>query len=962
MQRNSHRLGLQICKRKARKRSQKIGFDFFLLTFYFIRRKLRYGLIACLTLLIAIVGYYPPALTQSPQLLFACDPTLYVSRGQPSELNRVQTFPSFALIPQGRTTVEYNAIGFNVRDGFIYGMAPQSVGQNPPVIYQIDITGNTRAIGSPAGFPIISADTPQTNAFAGDIDRNGNYFVYVTNVPAGQPNFFQIDLSTNTVVRSLTLANTNFADIAFNPVDDQLYAFQNPTNQNGQLQPGQVVRIDVTSGQVTPLGGVQPLTTVNPNTTAVPAIGAAFFDSFGNFFIYESNGREIGNIWVARNLINSDQVIFQGPTAVEPVTRFDGASCAFAPKMEKTVEPPTIAAGGIVTYRYRIANQNTASIPNLTFRDVMPDGRTFVAGTLTNPFGGTPNAFGGTSTLEITGFSLPARTEATISVQVRVPRTALPGTVFNQSTIGPVPTNNPNNPSLPSDYPVSPGFPDPTPLEITASPPTIGLAKTVASVVDLGNGNFQVTYNLAVENKGNVDLNSVQVTEDLSTSTFPSIPFTVNRVSSPSGNLTPNNNFDGRTNTNLLAGTDTLLVGERKTIELVVTITPGNNLGPYENQARATGQSPSGVPVEDTSNDGTNTDPDNDGDPTNNNVPTRLNLRQNPVLGVAKNVVSLVDAGGGNFTVTYTILARNLGDAPLRNLQLTENLSTTFGSTPFTVNRVSSPSANLAPNSNFNGVNDINLLSGTDELAVGETKTLELVVTFTPGNNIRTYENQVEGTATSPTGTPIRDQSTNGTTPDPDNDGNPTNNNIPTPVEPSTQPRLRLVKRITNVIRGGVPLGGINFNTVVDDPNDVSDRASGWFQLPGGGPLGLVQVSPQTLLQSGDEVEYTVYFLSDGGQPVTNVKVCDPVPEGTTFIPDSFQPGRGILLNQQATDTPLTNVSDTDQGTFFSRLAPVTSPCPNTNNPNGSVFLQLGELLNTAPNNVGFVRFRVTID
>jgi uncharacterized repeat protein (TIGR01451 family) len=115
-------------------------------------------------------------------------------------------------------------------------------------------------------------------------------------------------------------------------------------------------------------------------------------------------------------------------------------------------------------------------------------------------------------------------------------------------------------------------------------------------------------------------------------------------------------------------------------------------------------------------------------------------------------------------------------------------------------------------------------------------------------------------------------------------------------------------------------------------------------------------------LQSGDEVEYTIYFLSDGSTPATNVRVCDPIPVGTTFIPDSFGAGSGILLNQSGAQTPQTNPSDTDKGTFFSPLSPVTAPCADTNNPNGSVFVQVGDISNTAPNNLGFVRFRTRIE
>jgi uncharacterized repeat protein (TIGR01451 family) len=746
-----------------------------------------YALMSGLTLLVIVAGYNPKALSQQ-DARFTCDRTLYISQGQQrTTLNRVNTRP-FALNPIGTADVEYNAIGFNIRDNSIYAMVPQSAGNNPPVVYRISANGAATSIGSPTAFPVLAGNSGAF-AFSGDIDRNGNYVVYITNQPAGQPNLFDINLSTNTVVRSLTLVGTNFADIAFNPVNDQLYAFDNTQRQ--------IARIDLTNGQIQYFGTRLPGNTV---------VGGSFFDSFGNFFAYD----DTGSLLIARDIANPanpNPGQFQRLGTVRQVDRFDGASCAVAPSMEKTVEPQTVVAGNIVTYRYRIANGFSNPLPNLTFRDVLPeDGRTFVAGTLNNPLGGTLNAFGGTRTLEITGVTLPGRTITEITVQVLVPRTTRVGTVFNQATLGPLPSN-PTVPELLSDYPFPPGdeIPDPTPLQVTANP-TIGVAKSQSSVINQGNGNFQVTFTITLKNLGNIDLNAVQVTE---------------------------------------------------------------------------------------------------------------------------------------------------------------NLSNTFGATPFTVNRVSSPSVNLTPNTNFNGTTDTNLLSGTNILAIGETKTIELIVTITPGSNLGPYRNQAEATAVSPSGTPTRDTSTSGLNPDPDNDGNPTNNNDSTPVDLSTptttEPRLRLVKRITNATRRGVPISGINFNNVVDDLNDTNDNVSGWSQLPGR-LLGVPSLGPETSLESGDDVEYTVYFLSDGSLAVKNVRLCDPIPPKTTFIPDSFELGRGILINQNGIQTPQSNAADTDQGTFTSPLTPVTAPCPNANNPNGAVLVQLGDIANTAPNNVGFVRFRIKID
>ncbi|HEY9613455.1 DUF6923 family protein [Allocoleopsis sp.] len=752
--------------------------------------------IAALILAIAL-SYSPPAPAQS-SASFPCTNTLYVSRGQGTDVTDV-TAPTalntlninvnpFTLDPIPgipiNANIRYNAIGFNFQDGLIYGIDPDT-----GTVYRIAPNGLPTSLGVPAGLP-----GRPILYLAGDVDVNGNYLILSSNPQNSQnQQLFTINVAggvATLVGAAVTLSQaTEIADFAINPRDGQLYGFDTITRQ--------VARIDRTTGAVTFL----PL----PNPQ-ISTVGGAFFDAFGQFFAYETSATTSAFYLVDVGTVDAPGTgQFALLSRAQGVVRNDGAACAFALQVEKRALPETIPAGGTVTYIYRIANISPLTLTNLRFRDEMANGRTFVANTLrlTDIIGGTPNNYGTTNLLEITGITIQARTIAQISVDVRIPPNTPPGTIFNQSELFGLPPRF-GAPSLPSDYIPVVGFPDPTPLQVTANP-SIGLAKTVTSVVDLGNGNFQLTYILAIQNFGNVDLNNVQVTE---------------------------------------------------------------------------------------------------------------------------------------------------------------NLSNTFGSTPFTVNRVSSPTGNLAPNNNFNGVNDTNLLSGTDTLAIGATKTLELVVTMTPGNKLSPYDNQAEATAQSSAG-PTRDISTNGLNPDPDGNGNPSDNNNSTPLDlanpPGTGPRLRLVKRITNATRSGVPISGINFNSVVNDPNDISDDASGWSQLPGQ-LLGITQLGSETPLQSGDEVEYTVYFLSDGSQEVKDVRICDPVPSGTTFISDSFGAGRGILLNQNATQTPQTNASDTDQGTFASPLTPVTSPCPNSNNPKGSVLLQLGDIFNTSPSNIGFVRFRVKID
>ena len=107
-----------------------------------------------------------------------------------------------------------------------------------------------------------------------------------------------------------------------------------------------------------------------------------------------------------------------------------------------------------------------------------------------------------------------------------------------------------------------------------------------------------------------------------------------------------------------------------------------------------------------------------------------------------------------------------------------------------------------------------------------------------------------------------------------------------------------------------------------------------------------------------------MYFLADGNRPVENVGFCDPIPQGTTFVPDSFGSGSGIVVNLSGTETSSINSDDGDNGSFFApgSQLPVNNFCPNQDNPTGAVIGNLGTINHTLGNNFGFIRFRVRVD
>ncbi|MEL7010012.1 MAG: GEVED domain-containing protein, partial [Cyanobacteria bacterium J06588_4] len=203
----------------------------------------------------------------------------------------------------------------------------------------------------------------------------------------------------------------------------------------------------------------------------------------------------------------------------------------------------------------------------------------------------------------------------------------------------------------------------------------------------------------------------------------------------------------------------------------------------------------------------------------------------------------------------------------------------------------------------------------------------------------------------------------------------------------ASDPSLLLVKRITAINRDR--LGEIIFDSFVND-NTEDDNNSSWlgFQASSNssgntntytlGEIDGGEVKP------GDEVEYTIYFLSAGGKAAANVLVCDLIPDNMEFITTGFESepaattgllgtAKGLLWEYNSEVESLSNAIDGDGGSYFPPGAePInvfpTVRCGNPSQPNtnGAIVIDLGSLPNaTAPgtpsNSYGFIRFRAVV-
>lgn len=169
------------------------------------------------------------------------------------------------------------------------------------------------------------------------------------------------------------------------------------------------------------------------------------------------------------------------------------------------------------------------------------------------------------------------------------------------------------------------------PAPVGVEEPRIGVAKRAVSVErdPVNPLVYQVVYEIRLVNLGNVPLSDLQATEDLATTFAGAASFTVQSLLSVDFAVNPG--YNGAGDTNLLAAGNTLAVGAGGAITLTVRVDSGGHSGPYVNQVSAQGDSPADTPVTDISQDGDDPDPDDDGESSDDNIPTSIVLPVSPV-------------------------------------------------------------------------------------------------------------------------------------------------------------------------------------------------------------------------------------------------------------------------------------------------------------------------------------------
>ena len=419
-------------------------------------------------------------------------------------------------------------------------------------------------------------------------------------------------------------------------------------------------------------------------------------------------------------------------------------------------------------------------------------------------------------------------------------------------------------------------------LTAPACRPQVGVAKRVQSGPSAhGDGSFSVTFEMVIETLGDFALRDLQVTDDLATefgtlvsgtpdapgeyavTSAPAITAENPSGAPPNADLTANADFDGDSDQDLLtlASGDVVEVGATVSLRFTVRFFPAVGKTVFENQAAAEGDTREDGATDghtsDDSDDGANPDPDGDDDPDetdtgcaadpsgNNceNDPTILTLpTPDPQIGVAKTVNTPTSNGDGTFTVTYTMLVENLGNIPLYDVRVTDDLTTSFGTNvepgvpdavaEFTVGTVTvtnqTGGATVATaNSSYDGDGDTVLVAPVagQVMPVGSTFTIRFPLTFYPDGARAPFENQARATGDqAEDGTADEDTvdlSDDGTDTDPNGNDDPGDPNEDDPTPLDLDPQIGVAKTVNTPVSNGDGTFTVTYSLLVENLGDL---------------------------------------------------------------------------------------------------------------------------------------------
>ena len=420
-------------------------------------------------------------------------------------------------------------------------------------------------------------------------------------------------------------------------------------------------------------------------------------------------------------------------------------------QLKKTANATTVPVNQLVTYKVVVKNLNTTTATNLVVRDILP------AGLVIDTVSSNAKFENGAVIARIASLSKIDSVVFTYKAKV-----TSAGKIVNKAelyTVDQIDEVLNNNTSV---FTIN---------DVTTSD-LIGLSKKAGEITKIANNKYEVPFTFNIANMGSTNLTKVQLVDDLGVTFGNGVEILDDtiKVTADAG-LKVNPNYTGRgTNTALLIDSlSSVAIGKTLSVSFKVKVDI-TNASKTEFFNTSTVYAGPGRAISDISTDGTNPDPDGNGNPADNDERTKVSFAVDSSKAAIATALSIIDTSSVDdytYEVKYKAVVKNIGFVDLKNVYLTDTLSKTFpDSIQFSV--IGKPSVSkvgkLIQNAGFDGKTDYRLTLGdsTSKLAVGKVDTISFTVHLKYGTNYGPYLNNVFAYGTASDGTIVSDKSNNG--------------------------------------------------------------------------------------------------------------------------------------------------------------------------------------------------------
>jgi gliding motility-associated-like protein len=298
----------------------------------------------------------------------------------------------------------------------------------------------------------------------------------------------------------------------------------------------------------------------------------------------------------------------------------------------------------------------------------------------------------------------------------------------------------------------------------------VGLNMTAEETQKISNGIYAAALKIDINNITENSINPIDIKLDLAKTFGNGASLVENSLTvTADKSLYVNPTYEGKTKriSLLIDSLSTISARSKNSISLSFKVnlskatTPNFYANAWAEQANS---------ILDISTDGNNHDPDQDGDPTNNQAPTLIKFDLGPAysaIACSQLIVDSVKITNDQSEYTLLVLIKNLGNTVLNNIHISQNLRSTFGpNSNFKILGTPSISTigNLKASTDFDGYLHTNLLDSTytNTLEVGQLDSVFFSFRIASDKNSGPFFNNSIIKAQTPTSAWVSDTSNSG--------------------------------------------------------------------------------------------------------------------------------------------------------------------------------------------------------